>query len=333
MTSPSNLETDSSSYASVLAGVKRMREMFESDQVSDGNSASILKRDVDVDESTAKGSNDDKNNDYGSIKEVEITDKVTDQSPKGNTNTNTDVASRGGANSYRNPPPMSTTYTRIQVSPSQKGNPLLVDSHLKTTAWEYNSTIVSDYVINPKLQFLFLSLKYHKLHPEYLWQRIKKLNKGSTNSSILSADDSLRILLVVVDVDSHQEIIRNLSNFCVRQDLSMVLAWTFEEAGNYIYHAKKQELSATRQTTSIKRAREEDYESRIRDTLVSIRAINKTDSVNLLGNFKSFENIVQESVKVGGDLGKVHGFGNRKIDNMRQVFSEPFIYNREYVTK
>lgn len=333
MTSPSNLETDLSSYASVLAGVKRMRERFESDQVSDGNSESILERDVVVDEGTTSRSNDDKNNDGSFRKDLEMNDKATDQSPKGNTNTNMNVASRAGPSTYRNPAPVSSTYSRIQVSPSQKGNPLLVDSHLKTTAWEYNSTIVSDYVVNPKLQFLFLSLKYHKLHPEYLWQRIKKLNKGSTNSSILSADDSLRILLVVVDVDSHQEIIRNLLNFCVRQDLSMVLAWSFEEAGNYIYHAKKQELSATRQTTSIKRAREEDYESRIRDTLVSIRAVNKTDLVNLLGNFKSFKNIVQESVKVGGDLSKVHGFGNRKIDNMRQVFLEPFIYNKEYVAK
>ena len=47
------------------------------------------------------------------------------------------------------------------------------------------------------------------------------------------------MLLVVVDVDSHQDLLRKLLDFCIKHDLSLVLAWSYEEAANYIALCKQ----------------------------------------------------------------------------------------------
>lgn len=237
--------------------------------------------------------------------------------------------SRSPAPAHRGTPPPVQSHSAIQVSNTQKGNPLLTESQMKTTPWSYNGSILSDYYINPRLQILFLSLKYYKLHPEYLWQRLKKINKGASMAATRD-DHVLRILLVVVDVDLHHEILRKLADFCLKHDLLLVLAWSFEEAGNYVSLAKQHELLAADQTLAIKGTHSDDYHSAMQRTLTSVKPLNKTDVVNLLANLKSFERIVAESTAPSGALDRIHGLGKRKRDTMRKIFSEPFIYNRQY---
>src|SRR5947209_9305906 len=62
----------------------------------------------------------------------------------------------------------------ILVSTRQKGNPIL--NHVKSLPWEY-SDIPCDYVLGATTCALFLSLKYHRLHPEYIYSRIRQLGK------------------------------------------------------------------------------------------------------------------------------------------------------------
>ncbi|KAJ9106454.1 hypothetical protein QFC19_003184 [Naganishia cerealis] len=225
----------------------------------------------------------------------------------------------------RRPAPQS--YSAVQVSNSQKGNPLLNNSLMKTTPWSFNGSILSDYYINASVQILFLSLKYHKVHPEYIWQRLKKLHRGSSVSS--RSDNSLRVLLVVVDIDAYNEVLRKLADLCIKQDLSLVLAWSFEEAGNYIAYAKQYETSASNATSAIRGIKSQDYRAAVVETLTSVPAVNKTDVVNLLANFHSFHNVVKEGSN-GTKLGDILGMGSRKVENMKRVFTEPFIYNKEY---
>ena len=53
--------------------------------------------------------------------------------------------------------------------------------------------LTSDYVLGATTCALFLSLRYHRLHPEYIYNRIQKLGK----------EYNLRILLVMVDIVLH----------------------------------------------------------------------------------------------------------------------------------
>lgn len=203
---------------------------------------------------------------------------------------------------------------------------------MKQTPWTYNGQILSDYYINATLQVLFLSLKYHKLRPEYVWRRIEKLKGGTASGDTLVSDQALRVLLVVVDIDSPEEAIRHLLGICLKQDLSMVIAWSFEEAGNYIAYFKQNELANSKIASSIQGVKKGDYNLNIVSTLTTIRAVNKTDVAHLLANCKSFKNVVLQAT-VDGSLGEIPGLGDRKIRNLKAVFSEPFVFNKDYQDK
>ena len=73
------------------------------------------------------------------------------------------------------------------VSPRQRGNPVL--TALRSLPWEY-SDIPADYGLGLTTCALFLSLKYHRLHPEYIHTRVEGI-KNAYN---------LRILLLMCDI-------------------------------------------------------------------------------------------------------------------------------------
>jgi len=75
----------------------------------------------------------------------------------------------------------------IIVSAKQRGNPVL--KHIRNVPWEYDSDIVPDYILGVTTCALFLSIRYHNLHPDYIHDRLKEL-KGAFD---------LRILLVQVN--------------------------------------------------------------------------------------------------------------------------------------
>lgn len=334
MSNSNNGGMDSTSFKSILSGVKRMRDQYDVNELPNTNDLQ-LQQDLPTDRNigntteTAQDNpvNDEPQESYiGSSKDTSESDKSSKNSPS-NTSHSRNNRHHTRINDVQ-------TYTSIQVSNSQKGNPILTNSLMKTIPWSYNGSILSDYYINPTLQILFLSLKYHKLHPEYIWQRLKKMNKGST--IVTTANDRvLRMLLVVVDIDSHQEILRKLLNFCIKHDLSLVLAWSFEEAGNYIGFCKQYELATSKINLSIKGTKSSDYQACVVDTLTGIKSVNKTDSVKLLANCGSVKNIILQSCKgnEAGGLNNIQGLGARKLENMKSVFLELFIYNKDYDRK
>lgn len=297
---------DPTSFASILAGVKRMREQYDS-ETNVVSEEKILEPITGTgEEGTSKANNDSSDN--KSVLKESSSNKENIQSSQRSSIIMTHRSS-------------VQLYNQIQVSPSQKQNPLLQSPLMKQKPIVFNKEILSDYYINPTLQVLFLSLKYHQLHPEYLWRRIKRLRQGSSiNMTNNRRDKALKILLVVIDIESPQEALRKLTNVCVKQDLTLIISWSFEQAGNYIAMFKENELSANQVNLSIKGVKNTDLKSSIIDTLTTIRSINKTDSINLIANFKNFKNIVKS------EHVKIHGVGERKLQNMKNSFVEPFLY-------
>lgn len=76
----------------------------------------------------------------------------------------------------------------ILVNPKQRGNPIL--KSITNIPWEYDTTIIPDYVVGATACILYLSLRYHRLNPDYIHARLKELGKRF----------ELRILLVQIDV-------------------------------------------------------------------------------------------------------------------------------------
>ncbi|KZO95652.1 DNA repair protein rad10, partial [Calocera viscosa TUFC12733] len=197
-----------------------------------------------------------------------------------------------------------TTQTII-VNPCQRGNPVL--DAIKNVPWEYGQ-IVPDYQVGATTAVLFLSLRYHRLHPEYVHTRIGKLENRF----------QLRVLLMMCDVSEHEEPIRELTKVCLINNLTIMVAWTPEEAGLYLSTYK---LFEHKPPDRIKERVDKDYSSLLRAALTSIRGVNKTDVTTLSSNVGSVREIADASVET---LLACPGFGEVKSRRVSEAFQRPF---------
>ncbi|KAK6460909.1 restriction endonuclease type II-like protein [Scheffersomyces coipomensis] len=337
-------QVDSTSFASILAGVQRMREQFgvvaddhEQESIPQREHTSAISKPPITTTSTTASTSTTTISRPSTI-ESNIPPTTTVRSTLSTITGNPIPANTDSPSPSSTPGPSTVRSSRtvqniaktakVLVHPSQKGNPLLSESLLKSIGYEFNKDVLCDYFINSTFQILFLSLKYHKLKPEYLWSRLKKMNRGSSSVNTRN-DRALRMVLIVVDIEAPQEQIRNLSDFCIKHDLTMVLAWTFEEAGNYVAFSKQLDNAPAKTKQGIQGIRGSDYKSCVVEALTGIRSVNKTDVSNLLANYESIKNIVSNTC-MNDNITNVSGMGATKVRNMRNIFSEPFIYNKIY---
>ncbi|PPQ63481.1 hypothetical protein CVT24_005138 [Panaeolus cyanescens] len=227
------------------------------------------------------------------------------------------------------PPPvvLPSSSNNIIISPTQRGNPVL--ECIKNVGKEFGDIVV-DYQVGRTTGVLFLSLKYHRLHPEYIHSRIERLGRNY----------NLRILLVLCDITEHREPIRELTKVkivpsifivpqrktyrltyvqtCLINDITIIVAFSFDEAGHYLATFKQFEFKPP---NLIKERVDKDYHSMIRTTLTSIGRVNKTDVETLRINFGSLAEISKASPD---QLQNLPGFGNVKIKNISNAFGKPF---------
>ncbi|KAG8756481.1 ssDNA endonuclease and repair protein rad10 [Serendipita sp. 396] len=203
------------------------------------------------------------------------------------------------------PPVVQPGISSILVNPVQRGNPIL--SHIRHVAYQF-AEIVPDFQVGSTTCVLFLSLKYHRLHPEYIHTRIEKLQSLY----------GLRILLLLCDVTEHQDYIRDLTRICLINHLTIMVAWTPEEAGVYLFTYK---LFEHKPPDLIKERVDNDYTSILRATLTSVKSVNKTDVMTLRTNFGSFSNVVHATPE---QLLDCPGFGNLKVRRLKEAVDMPF---------
>jgi len=194
--------------------------------------------------------------------------------------------------------------SNIIVSQRQRKNPLLeCIKHGREFA-----DIVADFQVGRTTGILFLSLKYHRLHPEYIAQRIDSLGTSY----------HLRILLILCDIAEHQEPIREMTKKCLINNITIIVAWSNDEAGLYISSYKKLEH---RPPTMIKERVDKDHSSVFRSALTSISKVNRTDVETLRSSIGSFADIADASTE---RLEKLPGFGQVKVKRLRDAFDKPF---------
>jgi DNA excision repair protein ERCC-1 len=193
----------------------------------------------------------------------------------------------------------------ILVSPRQKGNPIL--NNVKSVAWEY-SDIPADYVVGATTCALFLSLKYHRLHPEYIYNRIRDL-KGQY---------SLRILLTMVDIENHEDPLRELSKTSLVNNVTVMLCWSAQEAGRYLELFKTFENAAP---TSIRAQQTGTYSEKMVEFITVPRSINKTDAVGLVSNFGSIRTAINAGPE---EIALIAGWGDKKVQRWCNAVREPF---------
>ncbi|KAI8588894.1 restriction endonuclease type II-like protein [Geranomyces variabilis] len=204
----------------------------------------------------------------------------------------------------------SRTGNSIIVNSCQRGNGIL--KYIRNVPWEYGP-IVPDYQIGETACALFLSLKYHRLHPDYVYTRIKQLGQSFL----------IRVLLCVVDIDDHQSSIRDLTRIAVYNSFTIILAWSAEEAGRYLETFKAYEHKPP---DILKERVDPDYLAKLTDAITQIKSINKTDVITLASAFGSLKNIIAASPD---DLEQCPGFGKEKVRRLHEAFNEPFLLNKK----
>lgn len=195
----------------------------------------------------------------------------------------------------------------ILVSPRQKGNPIL--ANLRSFAWEY-SDVPSDYVLGATTCALFLSLKYHLLHPEYVYNRIKGLH-GKYN---------LRILLTLVDITNHEECLKELTKTSIVNNITVILCWSTAEAARYIELYKSYEYTS-KDSTGIKGMEKKGYTEKMVEFTTIPRGINKTDAISIVSAFGSVRAAVNARPE---EVAIIGGWGEKKVKRWCSVIDEPF---------
>lgn len=216
----------------------------------------------------------------------------------------------------------------IRVHPNQRGNPIL--KSITNIPWEFDSSIVADYVVGKSSCVLFLSIRYHNLKPDYIHERIKVLGKNY----------ELRVLLVQVDIKESQNALKHLTRLCLLADFTLMLAWNAEECGKIIETYKMienkpaeylmdktenddyQKVSFYRKFSYLIKNSIFIFSQQIINSLTSIKSVNTTDAMTLLSNFGNLENLVQASEN---KLNSIPGLGSKKAQKIIKVFNEPFL--------
>uniref|UniRef100_A0A6V7QW88 ERCC1-like central domain-containing protein n=1 Tax=Ananas comosus var. bracteatus TaxID=296719 RepID=A0A6V7QW88_ANACO len=188
----------------------------------------------------------------------------------------------------------------ILVSHRQKGNPLL--KHIRNVRWMF-ADIVCDYLLGQGSCALYISLRYHLLHPDYLYYRIRELQK----------DFKLRVVLCHVDVEDVIKPLHEVTRTALLHDCTLLCGWSFEECARYLETIKVYE---NKPADSIREQMDTDYLSRLTHALTSIRHVNKTDVVTLV-TFTYYGCFY-------GGISSLPGIGERKVKRLYDTFHEPF---------
>ncbi|KAJ1964342.1 ssDNA endonuclease and repair protein rad10 [Dipsacomyces acuminosporus] len=212
------------------------------------------------------------------------------------------------ANTPQSASPSGRGHTNtVLVNELQRGNPVL--ACIRNVRWSYASDIVPDYVVGRSSCILYLSIKYHRLHPEYITKRIEDLGKNYR----------LRILLVYVDTDDSKLPLREINRTAVLGNMTLLLAWSLDEAGRYIETLKAFEH---RQPDTIRERVEDSYAARLNNAMTSIRSVNKTDTLTLTSNFGSFADVAKATAD---ELTLCPGIGDLKAQRLFNAFNQPFL--------
>lgn len=201
---------------------------------------------------------------------------------------------------------MSST---IQVNRKQTGNDLLK----KFTRCAYTfADIEPDYVVGRTACALYLSIRYHALHPNYIYERINKLGDNY----------DLRILLAVVDHIEHKSYLKELSKLCIRCNLTLMLCWTIEDAAFYL---EKYKLSEDKPPDIImEKPTNYEYEDALDqymiDALAESKSVNRTDAASLISLFDNFKKISTSSPE---ELAICPGVGMQKAQRLYALLHKP----------
>ncbi|CAI4223102.1 unnamed protein product [Auanema sp. JU1783] len=169
----------------------------------------------------------------------------------------------------------------------QEKNPML--KYVRNVRYEWGDPPV-DFECGPTCGVIYIAMKYHRLHPNYVHSRIGGKGENKYQS---------KILLCLCNVDEARHHLRELNLLCHRMDWSLILCYSLEEAAEYIENLKlvenKDPKFKDKQQSGI--AAPADHRTALLNSAIGIltgaRSVTKTDAKRLLFNFGTLHNICE----------------------------------------
>ena len=215
-------------------------------------------------------------------------------------------SSSGGGSGSTIPAP-AVNPNSVLVSRRQNGNPVL--RHIRNVPWQFGDTS-ADYLLSDSTCCLFISLRYHLLHPDYLTRRLRELGYETY---------PLRVVLLLVDSDDAERPVLNITRTAILHDCTTICAWSVGEAARYLETLK---AYAKKPADLIKERTDGAFVSQLGEALTSIRPINKTDVATLHATFGSLAKMMHATQS---ELALCPGLGQRKVNRLRETFTAPFV--------
>ncbi|KAJ2716478.1 ssDNA endonuclease and repair protein rad10 [Coemansia spiralis] len=195
----------------------------------------------------------------------------------------------------------------VLVNELQRGNPLL--ACIRNVRWSHSRDVLPDFEISRSASVLYLSIRYHRLHPEYIARRIDALGRSYR----------VRVLLVFADTDDSKLPLREINRLALQADMSLLVAWSLDEAGRYIETLKAFEH---RPPDLIRERTDDSHMARVANTLTAVRSVNKTDVLTLASNFGSLAALSEAGLET---LTLCPGVGELKAQRIFKAFNDPFV--------
>lgn len=215
------------------------------------------------------------------------------------------VIPAGHANNTAPVVPGQYLASAMVVSRRQQGNPVL--KHLKHVRWQFGD-IVPDYLLGASSCALFLSLRFHALHPDYLSQRIRELQMAFR----------LRIVLCHLDTEDPARPLHAIMKACSAARCALVCAWSPQECARYLETFKAYEH---RPADAILGRIERDYHARLSAALTSVRGVNRSDVISMGTTLGSLSAVLRAPRDA---LEGCAGIGPTKARRLFAAFHEPF---------
>mmetsp|Transcript_60658 Transcript_60658/g.113323 ORF Transcript_60658/g.113323 Transcript_60658/m.113323 type:complete len:217 (-) Transcript_60658:192-842(-) len=188
----------------------------------------------------------------------------------------------------------------------QQQNPML--NCVRSTLIEFVDDLPADFLAGPETAVLFISLKFQRLHPDYLSGRAKALG-----------DFRNRVLLCRVDLDNPDEPLEQVTSAAFHGKLSLLLAWTDAEAAAYLETLHRYQSKGAEALKS--RVQQGDDRARLLEVLTTMKGINKSNATSLASHFGSFAQITKASEE---EFLRCSGIGDKKVKQLTNVLHKPF---------
>jgi DNA excision repair protein ERCC-1 len=192
------------------------------------------------------------------------------------TNSSFSIAAPGGLTPAQLSATKAPSAHAIQVSPRQRGNPVL--SHISNVAWEYGGKdMLADYILGETCAGLYLSLKYHMLHPNYIQSRMQSVRYSF----------SLKLLLVYVDTEDSDAVLQEVTRLAFLNAWTLIACWSYEEIARYLETFKNYE----KKTSDLiqEKIDEGDTRAKMHDLLTTIRSVQIEKMQSLCFPYSSSE--------------------------------------------